>query len=691
MPGTSWSRSGSRHEGAETPAGRLGGLLRRCALVGWVAIVLALTAPPCAIAEPASGGALVDAPTLSWRDLGMPETLSFYGETNDIEVSIPVPTGLVPAAINATVDLPFPTRWGVVTVMQDNRLISRVGLPLTDLAPLVIPLPGLQVVGDSVSLIVTLSALAEDRFCLDELTPVDLINGSVAFSGRESSPATVADFLPAIMRKVTIAIPTRPSRAESDAAVQLATSMVNRYRSQTPEVLVIPLAEGASVIDAPSLPLERQFVVKEGPYEGLTMQGSQGVPQLLISGSADQLANQVRLLTDRSIGLAVGRRAVAVNLNLNQPTPGNTATMAQLGQRTVTARSVTIGLDQTRFGRSVQGYRVHVIGSYTPLSNTFGGQIAISINGETIDTWPADANGVIDRWVSVPDRLVQRYTSFVVSVNTTGHIGGCNDYSPAKLTINGNTLVETTPALPPIPAGFGSLPQALMPTMNVGIAADSFADTARAIQLAAGLQRLSITPLRTTVTSVEQALKAPEPAIVISADGWADQSIALPVRADGSDITVEGLDGSDSAATLTLDPAVPFGSLQSVFDGNRSLLIATSNGAPGELDGLLRWLNSDDERWSQLKGNALVAFPGRVPESVLDRMPPTVYGPVPSESDLAASKGRKGSAKWWVAAGVLAATGAAAATLAIRARRARFQPNQAQADPVDPRSDEGES
>lgn len=107
----------------------------------------------------------------------------------------------------------------------------------------------------------------------------------------------------------------RPSRAESDAAVQLAASMMTRYRSQTPEVLVVPLAEGASVIGAPSLPLERQFVVKEGPDEGLTMQGSQGVPQLLISGSADQLADQVRLLTDRSIGLALGRRAVVVNLN----------------------------------------------------------------------------------------------------------------------------------------------------------------------------------------------------------------------------------------------------------------------------------------------------------------------------------------------------------------------------------------
>lgn len=282
-----------------------------------------------------------------------------------------------------------------------------------------------------------------------------------------------------------------------------------------------------------------------------------------------------------------------------------------------------------------------------------------------------------------PDRLVQRYTGLVISLNTTGYTGRCYEYRPAMLTIKGDTVVETTPALPPIPAGFGSLPQALMPTMKVGIAPDSFADTARSIQLAAGLQRLSIRPLRTEVTTVEQALEAAEPAMIVSANGWTDTSIALPVSADGTNITVEGPDGGDEQTTLALDPAVPFASLQAVFDGRRSLLIATSNGAPNQLDELLRWLNSDDRRWSQLKGNALVAFPGRTPESVLNRMAPTVTGPEISDSETSATSGRGRSAGWWIAAGVLAAVGGAAAAVTIRAKRARSRPS-----PVDPASED---
>ena len=643
---------------------------------------------PCAAAEPA-GGAVVDAPTLSLTDLGASSTLSFYGETSTTSLDIPVPEGVVPVALNTTVTLPFPMRWGLLTVMQGDRLISKVGLPLTDMAPLVIPLPGVRVVNGSVSLDLRLSDLAEDRYCLDNLNPVELINGSVAFVGREVPPTTVADFLPGVVRKLTIAVPAKPSQAESDAAVQLATTLVAKYRAQFPEVLVVPLAEGATAIDAPSIPMERQIVIKEGGDAGLALEGSGGVPQLLITGPADKLVKQALFLTDSSIGMAVGRKAVAEAMRDRAIFPGNTATLAELGLSSLTglgiAPQVNIGLDQTRFGHSVQGYRLHLIGSYTPMPNTFGSQLTVRLNGELLDTWATEGSGVIDRWVSIPDRLIQRYTNVQVSLSTTGIVGRCNEYRPAILTINGNSVLENTPALPPIPAGFGSLPQALMPNTAVGIAPDSFADTVRAVQLAVGLQRLSVMPLRTEVTSVEQALAGGDPAIVVSADGWTDQSITLPVSADGSVVTLEGSEPGNPQTTLTIDPGVRFGSLQTVFDGKRSLLIATSNGAPAQLDDLLRWLSSDRDRWSQLSGNAMVAFPDRPPASVLGRTPTSLSGPVISDAGQGSMSGAGGkqthriSTKWWIAACGLAAAAGGAVGIALSARRRK--PRRAPAEP----------
>ncbi|PRC53249.1 hypothetical protein C6A85_54800, partial [Mycobacterium sp. ITM-2017-0098] len=85
---------------------------------------------------------------------------------------------------------------------------------------------------------------------------------------------------------------------------------------------------------------------------------------------------------------------------------------------------------------------------------------------------------------------------------------------------------------------FNSLPQALMPYAEVGIAPDNFVDTDRAVQIVLGLQRLSVVPLPTEVVSVQQAVEGDEPAIVVSPDGWTDTSITLPVSSEDQTLTL---------------------------------------------------------------------------------------------------------------------------------------------------------
>ena len=90
--------------------------------------------------------------------------------------------------------------------------------------------------------------------------------------------------------------------------------------------------------------------------------------------------------------------------------------------------------------------------------------------------------------------------------------------------------------------------------MKVGIGSDRFADTVRAVLITSGLQRLSSLPLRTSVTSFEDARKGQDPAILISADGWTDKSITLPVSANERRITVEGQAPDNEQTVLNLDP-----------------------------------------------------------------------------------------------------------------------------------------
>lgn len=629
--------------------------------------------------------------TLPLDDLGENATLSFFGTSSDLTLSIPVSAGLLPISLNLTVELPFNIRSAALTVTQDDRVVGQLGLPLVSLAPLVIPLDGVEVVDESASVTLRLIALPEDGYCLDPEHPINLSNGSVTYVGTEVAPTTVADFLPPLLRTLTIAVPATPSEAESESAVQLAAALAERYRSQRPRVFLVPLADGATTFGSPSQPFERRIIIKEGPDEGVSLLIADGFPDLLISGPENKLSNNARLLTHGALNMAVTAKVIPGELSsANYPMPGNLTTLNELDPRSRTAfgmaPTLSIGLDQTRFGHPTQGYRLHLMGTHTPVPAAFGSQLTASVGGEIIGSWPTEAGGAIDQWVDIPDRLVERYTNLILRIETSGDTGYCGDrdFRPLRMEINGATEVESSPARPPIPPGFQSLPQALMPLMRVGIDVNSFADAARATQIAVGLQGLSLRPLSIDVTPLEQAINGEDPAVLISADGWTDSSITLPVSSEDGRLNLMGVtDGGEvtTDTTLSLDPGIKFGSLQTVFDGQRSLLIATSNGAAGQLDELLRWLGSDPTRWSGLRGNGVVAIAGREPQLVPDSDPFGVYGPPTSSTGQEASSGTDGVSPWWALVGVAGAI--AVGIVAFRMGTRRTSPGSGQREDDD--------
>ncbi|OFJ54313.1 hypothetical protein [Mycolicibacterium grossiae] len=572
-------------------------------------------------AEPAPGGQVADAPTLGLTSLGVNADLSLYGAEGTQTLTIPVPSGLAPAALNAVVELPPTVGSGVLTVSQDNRTISRVPLPVEDRAPISIPLAGAEVEGNAVSLVLRSNLLPRDGACLyDTTTPLRLTEAAVGYTGVEQAPRAVADFLPPILQKLTIFVPAAPSQSETDAAVRLTTAVIARYGQQNTDVDLQPLPADATTPPAPSQPFERQVVIREGGDVGLVLQNGEGVPALEISGGGNELINQTRLLSSNLSTLALASKAIAGPLTSSPRLPGNEVTIRQLGQPGVNATAlepqVSVNLDQTRLGRPSGDIRVHLKGSYTPLPSVVGGQVVATVGGQAVDRWPTDGTGIIDRWVAVPNELRTRYVNLDVAVDIAGNTGGCGEFQPVELIIDGATTVQSVPASPPVPDGFESLPQALLPKTTIGVTPESFADASRAVTIAEGLQRLGPLPLDTTVVPIDDAVGTAGPLVLISADGWSDRRVTLPVAGDGNDeLTVAGGDGGDPA-TVTLEPGLKFGSLQTVYDGSRTVLVATSNGDAAQLDSLLEYLDTDPDRWSALRGDAVVSAPDRDPVTV---------------------------------------------------------------------------
>ena len=324
----------------------------------------------------------------------------------------------------------------------------------------------------------------------------------------------VADFLPPVLQKMTIFTPKKPSAAESDAAVQVTTAVVNRYGRQNTDIDIASLGDDEQA--PPSAPLERNVVIREGSDAAVSLKGADGgVPALQITGSADELANQVRLLNSELSLLALSSKVVAGPIDSTSVPPVDQTTIGDLGQPGVSATAfkpqVVVGLDQTRLGRPVRDVRVQLKGSYTPLPSTVGGQVVVSVDGETIDHWTADSSGTIDRSVSIPQSELQRHTNLSVAVDIAGDVGRCGDFQPVTLKIDDATTIDSSPADPPDPAGFQSVPQSLMPKVQVGVEPESFDDTARAVSIMEGLQRLSGARIDTEVVPLCERDRQPLP------------------------------------------------------------------------------------------------------------------------------------------------------------------------------------
>jgi hypothetical protein len=645
---------------------RLGTELTKRATATGVAVLAVLTVnfgTPTVYAAPADAGQVADAPTLSLTSLGTDADISLYGLQGTQTITVPVPKGLTPGALTADVELPPYVRGGTLIVSQDRRTLSRIELLVAEDTPLSIPLTGARVVDNAVTFTVRSRLLPEEGDCLyDPTVPLQLSDAAIDYTGREAAPTMVADFLPPVLEKLTIFIPQQPSAAESDAALQMTTAVVDRYGRQNTDIDIASVGDDEAT--PPSAPLERNVVIREGSDAAVSLQGGDGgVPALQISGPADELADQVRLLGSDLSQLALSSKVVTGPINSSVAPAAEPTTLRDLGQPGVAATAlkpqVVVDVDQTRIGRPVHDVRVQLKGSYTPLPSTVGGQVVVSADGETIDRWTADSSGSIDRSVSIPQSELRRSTNLSVAVDISGDVGGCGDFQPVTLKIDDSTTIQSSPADPPDPAGFQSVPQALMPKVQVGVESESFDDTARAVSIVEGLQRISGSRIDTEVVPLASAIDSGTPAILISADGWDSDKVVPPVRSSADGKLEVQRTGGGSAATLTLDPAPPFASLQVGRSGKRTVLVATSENAPEQLDSLLDWLDGDPRRWSALDGTAVISLPDRDPVSVDTEaaVPPAVF----HDSGT--------NPVWWITAGVGLVIGASVAALAIHRRR----------------------
>ncbi|MFE9577572.1 hypothetical protein ACFYO1_14370 [Nocardia sp. NPDC006044] len=597
--------------------------------VALMAAVLALSVAPIARAEPR------DVP-LGLPSLGLGTSLTFPGAEHQVSVNIPVLPGLAPTALIGTIQLPPHVARGSLEVHSGERLIDRIELPLVPRGPIRLSLAGAEIVGNAIAVTVTSSLISEAGACVVDWLgrPLTLTEAAVVYNGEEQQPATVADFLPPVLQKLTVYLPAGPSKVESAAAMSLTTAVIARYGNQPVAVEVRAVQPGATVPDHPPGFLERQVVIGESADAALRL-ATGSAPVLTINGTDKTLPDQMRLLVSDLAKVAISSAATAVALPPAPQIAPDSTTLGALGQTQLTATSigpvrVEVGIDQSRLGRPSKDVRVRLRGSYTPLPDTLNGQLTVSAGTTYIDSWPVDGSGRFERWISIPNSVLGRFTTLAVTLQQAGLTHGCGLEAPQTLTIEPSSEVTSAVAVPPIPGGFGALPQALLPEVQIGLRTPGFADTVRAVRVLTGLQRLTSIPLRPELVTFDQAVASTSPAVLIAANGDVPESIRLPLRQTDAGLALTGDDGK-TISRITTDPATPFASLQSTWSGGRTVVVGSSSDTPEHLDRVLGWLDADLNRWSRLHGAVLFQAGDRTPE-FLD--PATAAPAAPDSSEM---------------------------------------------------------
>ncbi|MET8795072.1 hypothetical protein ABZV91_01210 [Nocardia sp. NPDC004568] len=605
----------------------------------------------------------------SGRDLGLGEQIVLRGDDDQVDLTIPVPPGTAPAQLAATVDLPNDMARGTIDVESGNRFIGRAELPAGPATgvPVTVPLDDAEIEQQAAAITLHVNLYPDVGRCPDDWFEHEAVlrEVRVGYSGTPQTPTVISDFLPPVLQELRIHVPDRPSEAESNAALSLATAIVAFYGSQPVRVTLRRLSGDATIAE-PDTDFTRSVAIRSGGDAATTLTPAAGPPTLLVTGVGDALLDQVRLITSRVAEFAVAGRAVAGSLDQPPVLAPDTTTLGQLGAGTLSASShaqvsVRFTVDQTHLGRPSGGIRVKLQGHYTPLPPSQAGLLTVTAGDRELTNWAADPTGQIDRWIDIPDEVLQRDTTVNVTLRSTGDTGRCGTDQPLGLTILPGSEITGEPTAGGPPRGFQALPQAFLPAFDVTATTGDFADLARAITVTTGLQSLTSVRLDPRWTPVAKAVGSTRPTVLIAAGGELPAGIAPPLnKTDETRIALT--DATGTTTHLQLDPELRFASLQSYYTDGRQLLVATSNAGPDELNRTLDWLSARPGGWSALSGDVLFAAAGREP---VDYSLPTTESPVTTAGPVSTTL-----RKVLVAAAVLVVVGLIVALwFAVRARR----------------------
>ncbi|WP_314214292.1 hypothetical protein [Pseudarthrobacter equi] len=301
------------------------------------------------------------------------------GQTGQ-QLALHVVDGLNPARVTGSIAVAGQAVQGTIRVTAKGRTLLEAPAG----ANLILDAPVTAADLTDHELVLTLDYLpAVQNVCTAAQSAATLSKVTLATSGTEAAPATVAEFLAPSVPAVLIPVPANPPSDVSAAILSASAAMAHRYRDAA--LSLVPEPDAAA--RAAALPVGSRIITiaaatpEEQGAVSTTLTTQAGRPALALTGHGDDLRSAAQALANTKSALADSTTVTGMTSTV-PAAAGPEQTLQNLGANTIKlagygTQETYLGVSQSQFGGPVSAVTLHLSGTHTAVPT--GGQAALSV------------------------------------------------------------------------------------------------------------------------------------------------------------------------------------------------------------------------------------------------------------------------------------------------------------------------
>lgn len=558
-----------------------------------------------AVSEPAPPPEPGATPPITWSQLGLADRLELIGANQPVDAAVPVPAGVGPTVLTGQIGSVVDVAAGRVDVL-DGRGSTLGSIAVPDdfgTLPFSVDISAAQVVDGKAALTFVLRDTNPSRDSCTQPSSVTLNQLTMSYSGPTPDPVSVADFLPGYLDRVIVRVGPTPTVSQQQAALDLVAELTHLYR---PIPVRIDIATSAA-FPPPTGLSSRVIDIRDGGTPGMAVQDP-GTPAavLVITGTGEQLIQQVDLFADRRFALAQSPTSAVLAARADRAQSTNIKTFGQLdmaGQ--VSALGTTTmyaGFDASAFGVGpITSAEIHLKATYTPV---VGGEASVLIrSGSTVlATHRLDDSGSLDVTGTIPAQSVTSNVGIALEIRYVPRQECAPINDRITFALDPTSTVTVTPGTRNR-GGFPMLPTGFTPDFDVALGRpDLLRFAGQAVNLMG--QQTGVT-LRPQVTSFADA----------AASGTGLLAVTGGEELAGAGLTPPLLPGTSTSASVDgglstdIDVNGALGVVQAFTQNGRSVLAVSGTGDWSLVDTAFDHIRGLPNRWGSLTGDVVATGP----------------------------------------------------------------------------------